>query len=240
MDSATRKDLKGDKFAEEVFDIFEWVSKHKTEVMRYGGVAVAVAVIALGVVLYNRSQADSREEALAQAIQIEDGTVGPNAQPSAMHYDTPAEKDTARVKAYTDLATKYSGTQEGAFGSFALASDAVEKGNLAEAEKRYRAVADAGPKAYAALARISLARVLVAEGKATDAQKILQDSVNNPALTVSKEAAQLDLAQVMSKTDPAAALKILDPLRTSSHQPVSRVAVSEYGNIDQIVNAKKK
>ncbi len=233
MDSATRKELKGDKFAEEVFDIFDWASVHKAEVIRYGAIAAAVVVIAIGGVIYQRSQAEARQEALAQALQIDEGAVGPGAPPSIMHYDTPADKDKARVKAFTDLATKYSGTQEGAFGSFALASDAVDKGNLAEAEKRFREVADSGPKAYAALARSSLARVLMAEGKTADAQKILKDLADSPTLTVSKEAATLDLAQAMGKTDPAGALKLLDPLRTSSRQPVSRVAVTEYGNIDQ-------
>jgi predicted negative regulator of RcsB-dependent stress response len=233
VDSATRKDLKGDKFAEEVFDIFDWASEHKAEVIRYGVIAVAVVVLAVGVVLYRRSQADARQEALTQALQIDDGAVGPGAPPAIMHYDTPAEKDAARTKAYTNLATKYSGTQEGAFGSFALASDAIDKGSMAEAEKRFKEVADSGPKEYASLARIALSRVLLAEGKTADAQKLLQELANNPTLTVSKEAATLNLAQVMAKADPAGALKLLDPLRTSPRQPVSRVAVTEYGNIDQ-------
>lgn len=233
MDSVTRKELKGDKFAEEVFDIFDWASEHKAEVIRYGAIAVAVVVLIVGVVIYRRSQADARQEALAQALQIDDASVGPGAPPTTMHYDTPADKEKARSKALTDLATKYSGTQEGAFASFMLASDAVDKGNLADAEKRFREVADSAPSAYSNLARQSLARVLMAEGKTADAQKILQDLASSPSLTVSKESAQLDLAQAMAKTDPAGALKMLDPLRTSSRQPISRVAVTEYGNIDQ-------
>jgi predicted negative regulator of RcsB-dependent stress response len=240
LDSATRKDLKGDKFAEEVFDIFEWISQHKTEMIRYGGIAAAVAVVAIGVVLYTRAQADTRQEALAAALAIEDASVGPNAPPAVMHYDTPADKDKARTNAYTNLATKYSGTLEGAFGSFALASDAIDKGNMAEAEKRYREVVNSGPKAYASLASISLARVLIAEGKTADAQKVLQDLAKNPTLTVSKESATLDLAQAMAQTSPAEALKLLDPLRTSPRQPVSRVAVTEYGNIDQANPGLKK
>ena len=44
----------------------------------------------------------------------------------------------------------------------------------------------------------------------------------------------------MSKSpDPAGALKMLDPLRTSPHQPVSRVAVTDYGQIDQDKATKK-
>ena len=71
MDSATRKELKGDKFAEEVFDIFDWASVHKAEVIRYGAIAAAVVVIAIGGVIYQRSQAEARQEALAQALQID-------------------------------------------------------------------------------------------------------------------------------------------------------------------------
>ena len=35
MDRQTRKDLKTDKFAEDVFDVFGWASAHKTEVARF-------------------------------------------------------------------------------------------------------------------------------------------------------------------------------------------------------------
>ena len=234
MDRVTRKELKGDKFAEEVFDIFDWASEHKTEVFRYGGIVLAVVLIAIGVIYYRRVQAGNREEALSQALRIEDGAVGGDSQnPAMLHYATQDEKDKARVKAYSELASKYSGTIEGAFGSFALASDALDKGNLAEAEKRYREVADSGPKAFADIARLSLAKVLDAEGKSSDAEKILQTVANDPGLTVSKDEANLALADVMSKTNSAGALKLLDPLRTSPRLPVSRVAVSEYGEISQ-------
>jgi len=238
VDRITRKELKGDKFAEEVFDIFDWISTHKAEVVRYGAIVVAVVVIAVGAVFYNRSQAETREDALAQALRIEDASIGAANQPATLHYDTQDEKDKARVKAYTELAAKYSGTQEGAFGSFALASEALDKGNLAEADKRFREVADSGPKAYASIARLSLARVLVAEGKTADAQKLLQQLQKDPSLTVSKDTATLELAQVIAKTNPAESLKMLDPLRTSTRQPVSRVAVNEYGEIDQTINKK--
>ena len=240
MDRITRKELKGDKFAEEVFDIFDWVSTHKAKVLRYAGIVVAVVAVTAGVIFYNRSQADAREEALAQALRVEDAAVGNNNQPATLHYDTQDDKDKAQVKAYTDLTTKYSGTLEGAFGSFALASAALDKGNLAEAEKRYREVADSGPKAYASIARASLARILVAEGKTADAQKLLEDLAKNPTLTVSKESATLNLAQVMGKTNPTDALKMLDPLRSSPRLPVRRVAMAEYGDIDQAININKK
>ena len=38
VDRQTRKDLKTDKFAEDVFDVFDWASAHKAEVVRYGAI----------------------------------------------------------------------------------------------------------------------------------------------------------------------------------------------------------
>ena len=243
MDRVTRKELKGDKFAEEVFDIFDWASEHKAEVTRYGSIILAVAVIAAGVFFYNRSQADARQQALADALRTEDGVVGGDASqtPAQLHYATQDEKDKAVIKAYTEVANKYSGSTEGSIAAIALANAAANKGDMAEAEKRYREVADHGPKVYASMARLALARVLVSENKTAEAEKILKDLQNNPTLSVSKDDATLALAEAMAKTDPAGALKILDPLRTSPHQPVSRVAVTDYGLIDQarVVNNKK-
>ena len=60
-----------------------------------------------------------------------------------------------------------------------------------EAEKRYKRVVDDGPKAYASLARLSLAQIYFSEGKMADAEKVLRDAIANPSATVSKEHAPL-------------------------------------------------
>ena len=242
MDRATRKELKGDKFAEEVFDIFDWTSAHKAEVIRYGAIVLVLALIGTGVYFYTRGQADARAQALSDALRTEDGVVGGDAaqQPAMLHYATQDEKDKAVVKAYTEVANKYPGSTEGSIAGIAVANIAANKGDMAEAEKRYREVADHGPKIYASLARLALARVLVSENKTPEAEKILKDLQNDPTMTVSKDTATLALAETMAKNDPAGALKILDPLRTSPEQAVSRVAVTDYGQIEQTVAANKK
>lgn len=231
MDRQTRKDLKTDKFAEDVFDVFDWASAHKAEVVRYGAIVVAVVLIVVGVVYYNRAQAVTREEALAKALRIDDATTGDVVQPTNMHFDTDAEKDKARVQAFTDLSAKYSGTQEAAMADMYLASYAVDAGNLAEAEKRYKKVVDDGPKAYAGLARLSLAQVYASEGKMADAEKVLRDAMANPSLTVSKEHATLVLGQLLAQSNPAEAHKLIDPLRTSLRGAISRTAITDSANL---------
>lgn len=231
MDRQTRKDLKTDKFAEEVIDVFEWTSLHKLQVVRYGAVAVALILIAVGVTYYNRSQAVVRQEALAKALRFDDATTGPNVQPTNLHYDTEAEKSAAKVKAFTELSAKYSGTQEGAIADMYLASYAMDQGQQDEAATRYKRVVADGPKPYAALARLSLSQIYLSEGKTADAEKVLRDAIANPAVTVSKEHATLALGELLAKTNPTEARKLLEPLRTSSRGTISRTAIADLGNL---------
>ncbi len=233
MDRQTRKDLKTDKFAEEVVDVFEWTSLHKAEVVRYGAVLVALVLIVVGVVYYNRSQAAARQEALTKALRVDDATTGTNFQAANLHFETEADKTKAKVQAFTDLSAKYNGTQEGAIADIYLASYATDQGRLDDAEKRYKRVVDDGPKAYAGLARISLAQVYSSEGKLAEAEKVLREAIANPTATVSKEQASLVLGELLTKSNPAEAHKLLDPLRTSTRAAISRTAITDAANIPQ-------
>jgi predicted negative regulator of RcsB-dependent stress response len=234
VDRQTRKDLKTDKFAEDVFDVFEWTAAHKTEVARYGAILVVVALIIVGVVYYNRTQAVTREEALAKALRVDDATTGEVIQPTNMHFETDAEKDKAKVQAFTEVSAKYGGTQEGAVADMYLGSYAVDSGNLAEAEKRYKRVVDEGPKAYSGLARLSLAQVYASEGKMADAEKILRDAIAHPSLTVSKEHATIVLGELLAQNNPAEAHKLIDPLRTSLRGAISRTAITDSANLPPV------
>ncbi len=236
MDRQTRKGLKTDKFAEDVFDVFDWASLHKTEVIRYGAALIAIVLIVVGIVAYNRSQTSAREEALSKALRVEEATTGATVEPTFLHFDTEAEKTKAKTQAFTELSSKYSGTQEGSIADMYLASYAVDQGNQDEAERRYKRVVADGPKPYASLARIALSQIYISEGKAADAEKVLRDAIANPSATVSKEQAELALGEMLSKSNPTEAHKLLDPLRTSARGTISRMAIVASANISQPVS----
>jgi predicted negative regulator of RcsB-dependent stress response len=231
VDRRTRKDLKSDKFAQEVKHGFEFLTEHKEESLRYGAIVLAVLLVAGGIYFYVRHQTTVREDALAQAMRIDNATVGNvPPQPGVLHYATAQEKDQARAKALVDVSVKYHGTLEGAMAEFYLASDAADKGNLAEAEKRYKDIADSAPSEYAALAKLSLAKVFEAEGRDADAEKILRDLMAHPAVTVSKEQAEIRLAMLIGRKNPDQARKMLEPLRTE-RTAVSRAAMQALGDL---------
>jgi len=232
VDRHTRKNLKTDKFALEVSNTFDFLSEHRTETIRYGSIGLAVILLAVGIHFYRGHQQGVREEALAQAIRIDDATVGANVNQANLHYNTDEEKAKARTKAYGDLAARYRGTQEGAVAALVLAADAADAGKMDESEKRYRDTVDSAPKLYGSLAKLSLAQVYAAEGKAADAEKTLRDLIAHPTLIVSKEQATIALGRLLSSTNPAEARKILERLRTE-RSAVSQAAVAALGEIPQ-------
>ncbi len=232
MNKITRKEMKSDKFAEEVFDIWDWIGDHRAEATRYGAIALAVIVVAAAIYGYTRYQAGARQDALTEAQRISNASVGAvTSDPTAAHYDSQAQKDQAVQKAYGEVAAKYSGSEEGAVAALFLAGQSVDRGNLADAEKRYRMVVDDAPKDYAAIGRLALGQVLVAEGKNDDAVKVLRQAVDNPTTTVSKEEASIALAGVLVTTNPAEAKKLLDPLRVSPRGAVGRAAQVAYAKL---------
>ena len=235
MDSKTRKDLKTDKFAEEVGHTFEFLSLHRSEVQRYGIIAAVILVLAGGWYFYSRYQAGQRVEALAQALRVDDATVGAQAQPPLMNFPTLGEKEQAVKKAFADLAAKYHGTQEAAIAQMNLAASAVDKADLATAEKIYKDVIDSAPAPYASVATVALANIYTTQNKHPDAEKLLRALVDHPTTFVSKEAATIHLAEALSATNPAEARKMLEPLRTA-RSSVSRAAIAALGKIPQTSN----
>ena len=229
MKRITRKNLKSDKFAQEVTTIWDWTAEHKDEVVRYGSIGLAVVLLVAGIFYYIRYQAGVREEALAAALKIDGGSVGGSPQPGMLQFATQEEKDKAWQKAFTDVAAKYHGTQEGGIAEMYLASAAADKGDLTGAEKRYLDVVDSAPSAYASMARMALAETYEAQGKNAEAEKILRDAMAHPTVTVSKEEATIQLAMLTCKSKPDEARKMLEPLR-AGRTAVSRAAVQALGD----------
>jgi predicted negative regulator of RcsB-dependent stress response len=173
-----------------------------------------------------------RQEALSKALRLDEATTGTEINPAMAHFDTPDDKAKAVNVAFTGLALKYSGSQEGAIAEMYLAGAAAEKGDFADAEKRLKNVVDHAPDSYASMARVSLAQVYASENKMADAEKLMREAIDHPSATVSKESAQLTLAGLLSKSNPTEARKLLDPLRSLSSRPaVTRAAIALGGEM---------
>jgi lipopolysaccharide biosynthesis regulator YciM len=232
VDRFTRKELKSDRFALEVQHSIQVVADHRQQLTRWGTVAGVMAILVIAVVLYRNHEHTLRQEALHNAQLLQNATIGPQVNEFNVSFPTQAERDKAVNKAFTELAAKYPGSDEGLIAEFFLGTNAADQGKLPEAEKRLKEVADSSTP-YSALGKVSLAQVYAAEGKLGDGEKLLQSLIDHPTPLVSKEAATIVLAELIQSKDPQRARKLLEPLRSNPRSSVSRVAISALSDMSQ-------
>jgi len=226
----TRKELKTDRFALEVEQTVSFFEEHQKEIIRYGGAALAVIALVFGYTVYQRHQKAARQEALYRAIQVQESPVGPPTPGQNMNFPTQDSKDQAAIAAFTGLQKQYPGTAEGEIAEYYLGCVKADQGKLAEAEKSFLEVADKGDEKYASLAKLSLAQIYFADGRTSEGEKVLRDLMAHPTVFVSKEQAAITLARDLMFKNPAAARKLLDPLRNVQGS-VGQVALQLYGQL---------
>lgn len=228
MARITRKELKTDKFALEVEHTAVFFEKHRKEIIRYGAAGAVLLLLIFGYFLYSRRQHAAREQELGKAIQVQEAPVGLSGNGGAA-YLTQADKDKEAIRAFSEVATKYSGSAESEIAQYYLGSIQSDSGKLAEAEKSFQEVAQKGNEKYASLAKLSLAQIYFADGRTAQGETALRDLMAHPTVFVSTEQAQITLARYLITRNPAEARKLLDPLRTNPS--VGQVALSLYGEL---------
>jgi predicted negative regulator of RcsB-dependent stress response len=226
----TRKELKTDKFAVEVEHTVDFVTEHRRQLVVYGSIAVVAIVIAIGVLFYMRRQHTLREQALGEAIEIQEAPVGPPNPAALVSFPTEEAKRAAAAKAFNEIAGHYSGSNEAAVAKYYLGATAADQGNMADAAKLFQEAASGGDSNYASLARFSLAQAYFGQGRSADAEKILHDLMAHPTVFVSKEQATIALAKGITPARPDEARKLLEPLRTVTGA-VSQVAITAVSEL---------
>ena len=240
MDRVTRHDLKTDKFATEVGHSVEYVSAHRSQLVRYGAAAIGILVLVVGITYYRRSAHQGRQAELAQALHVKEGVVGAAAQPGDPRpsFGSQTEKDNAVKKAFNDVIAKYGGSDEASVAHYELGSLAADAGQVAEAEKHFRAAAEAGDSNYQSVAKLSLAQILNNQGKTADAEKLLRDLIASPTPLVSKEQATFTLVRMLAQKNPAEARKLLAPYEKDSRVSIARSAAALSSELPQVAGGK--
>jgi len=226
----TRKELKTDKFALEVGQTVSFFEEHRDEILRYGAVALVVAALIAGWLVYQRHQRTGREEALAKAILLQEAPIGTAPNSLGLNFVTQAAKDQETTKAFAALAAKYPGTAEGEVAQYYIGAIEADASKMAEAEKHFQEVAQHGNAAFASLAKLSLAQIYFSDGRDAQGEATLRDLIDHPTALVSKDQATLTLARHLMLKRPAEARRLLDPLKTVNG-PVGQLALSLYGQL---------
>jgi len=226
----SRKELKTDRFALEVGHTFDYVEEHKRQILKYAGLAAAVLAALLAVFFYMRHRESVRQQDLAQAIRALHAPVGEAGNPDS--FPTPDAKNKAAAAALNSVIAKYPSSDEAMIARFGLASQAVDVGNLAEAEKLFKQVADSGIERFAPLAQLSLGEICFATGRPAEGEKILRGLIERPSIFVSSEEATVALARQLASTKPTEARKLLEGVASKTSSPtVSRTVVGLIGEL---------
>ncbi len=233
MDKQHRDDLKKDQFVETVGHSVEYVAGHKQQLYTYGGLALAVVAVALGVYWYTGNKRATEQADLSQALQIKQATIGVAAQPGDPRpsFATQPDKDKALSKALNEVVARHGGSDAAAVALFQLGVTSADAGNMAEAAKQFEQSAQTGSREYASAAKLALGQVYQALGKNADAEKVFRELVAGPTVLVSKEQALFSLARLLALSNPAEARKLIDPLQKDSRPVIARNAVALLGEL---------
>lgn len=170
MDRQHRKELKRDKFVDEVGSLTTRAKENQRLLVTITAVVVALALIGYGVYFYGSNREQKAQAALGDAITaidsplIQPGT--PNQNPDAK-YKTDQERTAAADTMFHDVQKNYSGTKAADVANIYLARIAASKGDVATARKLLSDFISDHPKhLLVGAARYSLYQLRIANGEA--------------------------------------------------------------------------
>jgi TolA-binding protein len=185
MRAKERHRLKENEFARTVAQAQQVMATRGRDIVTLVVVVIAALLLAGGFAWWRQSRNDKASTVLAEALSIEEAPVIAPAKPApgsplpvqqAGTFPTDQARLEASLPKLQQAADSYPNTDAGITARYHLAAVLAQLGRYAEAEQRYKEVADkAGSKLYGRTARLGMADSLVAEGKYDDAIKIYQE-----------------------------------------------------------------
>ncbi|HWA94673.1 MAG TPA: tetratricopeptide repeat protein [Terracidiphilus sp.] len=201
MDTQTRHALKGDKLAKATQSSMDWVSGHRSNVVRWtiaGGAVLVVAVAAL--IFWNVSNSGAND-ALGAAMDIYSAPlVQPGLPKLSGEYETSAERAKAANEQFVAVAKKYGWLPQGAQARYFAGVTYEDLGQNDKAEAELKEASGAWNKNLANLSKLALAGLYRQMNRQDDAIKLYNELIAKPSDTVPATVAQLNLADLYSAT----------------------------------------
>ncbi|HEV7425926.1 MAG TPA: tetratricopeptide repeat protein [Thermoanaerobaculia bacterium] len=188
MDRQQRRDLKHDKFVDEIGSLSSRARENQRLLLTITAAAVIVAVLAYGIYFYRSNREEKAQAALGAAIETVESPLlpGPGAQPvPGAKFKTEADRTAAAEKQFKQVETSYGSTDAADVASLYLARIAADKGDVASARTRLQKFVSDHPKhLLVAGARYSLYRLRIDSGEAPQVAQELQAEIakSEPAL----------------------------------------------------------
>ncbi len=181
MDRQQRRDLKHDKFVDEIGSLSTRARENQRLLLTITAAAVVIAVLVYGIYFYRANREEKAQLALGQAMETIESPLlpAPGAQPQpGAKYKTEAERTAAAEKQLKDVDARFGGTNAADVASLYLARIAADKGDLANARTRLEKYIHDNPKAILVSgARYSLYRLRIDNGESAQVAQELQAEI---------------------------------------------------------------
>jgi TolA-binding protein len=217
----TRHQLKQDAFSRVTIGAAEktadWTVQHRSTLI----ISVVVAVIVIGAATggwyYLNAQDEKASLELSQAVRTMDTQLRPVGQPEQPDFPTfTSAKDRAQAaqKKLQAIVDKYPHTRTADMAHYFLGVTDQTLSDNAGAERNYKAVASAGNREVASVAKDALAALYGQTNRTKDAIALYQELINKPTTSVSKVTAQLQLAELYQNSNqPLEAKRLYEQIK---------------------------
>jgi tetratricopeptide (TPR) repeat protein len=193
--------LKQNSFADATASSVNWLSGHRSGVLRW--VIVAVVVVVAGVaslVFWNMRSADA-DNALGAALEAYNAPLAqPGAPALAGVYASANDRSKAANQQFVAVAEKYGWLAEGAKAHYFAGVTYEDLGQNGPAETELKAAAGSWDRNLANLAKLALAGLYHQTNRDSEAIALYTALTAKPSETVSAAVAQLDLADLYAAT----------------------------------------
>ena len=226
MRAETRRQLKQDKFSKATLQVAEqtvhWSVEHKGKLFVVAVVVVVLVAAVLGGFYYLTVQDQKASVEFSKAVQTLSEPIRPAGMPPQPEYPSFAsanERATEAHKQFQIIADKYPHTHAGDFAHYFLGVTSSQLGDYAAAERELKPVTEYHNADISALAKMALASVYRNTNRNKDAEDLYNQLIQKPTSTVSKTAAQMQLAETyVAEGKPSDAKKIYEQIQKDAPQ----------------------
>ncbi len=221
MRAEVRHQLKQDRFSQATFEAagktVDWSAKHKS-ILAAAAVAVLVlAGLGFGGWYYLNQQDQKASMDLNQAVRTMDTSLRPAGMPPQPDFPTFAsskERATQARQQLQAIVDKYPHTHTADLARYFLGLTEAELGDKTAAEQTLKAVAGLHNEDLSSLGKFALASVDRSQNRNPQAIDLYNALIAKPSSTVSKSAAQLELAATYEAAQrPADAKRIYEQVQ---------------------------
>ena len=221
MRAEVRHQLKQDRFSQATLEAagktVDWSVEHKSTVIVAAVVVMVLAGLGFGGWYYLNQQDQKASIELNQAIRTMDTSLRPAgtpAQPDFPTFTSSKERATEARKQLQDIVDKYPHTHTADLGRYFLGLTEAQLGDTTAAEHTLQSVAGLHNQDLSSLGKFALASVYRSQNRNPLAIDLYNTLIAKPTSTVSKSAAQLELAATYQAAQrPADAKRVYEEVQ---------------------------